>query len=474
MEQLHDQNLSRPLGLVLALALAVRLAFMPGLHASDDLFYRIHAHDLVTGDFEPVGHFKARVAFIAPLALCERLFGVNEIAAKFFLVACGVLEVAAVFWIGAMLAGRRAAVAAGIVAATVPNAVFWGGLTQPDLPASAFMALAAAFWIRGNGPGAGLAAGMAYLQRESSVLIWFFFAAAWMARRAPLRTLAMAAATFTAVVAAEMLYFWAARGDPLGRFHAATGQSYSLDVLSLYIPDLTHRLTTQIPSMMFNPLDAQFPYFAATFLLLPAAALGLRGDKRGLVPMLWWGTLFVAILFFPITFDPYRPAVVGHVKNLQPLVAPAAVAIGVWVAARRRAWPAVVAAAAIGLLGSWILQADSARRVEGAREAWRYVREHGGRCVTDPRTERLFTYWSKFEEGARPYPPSIEPGTLVVADDLWNGFLRRNYPPYAPPTPRPTWRLVHEHETMGRRSLRNPRQEPGVMNVTRVFEVDRR
>lgn len=470
MERLHDQNLSRPLGVVLGLALAVRLAFMPGIHASDDLLYRFHAHDMVTGDYVPEGHFKARVAFVAPLALCEELFGVNEVAAKLFPVACGLLEVAAVFWIGAMLAGRTAALAAGIVAATVPNAVFWGGLTQPDMPASAFMALAAAFWIRGSGPAAGLAAGMAYLQRESSVLIWFFFAAAWMMRRAPLRMLLTAGACSVAVLAVEMLYFWKVRGDPFGRFHAVTGPSYSMDVLDLYIPDLVRRLTTELPSMMFNPLDSQFPYFAATFLLLPAAAVGLRGDRRGLLPMLWWTALFAAILFFPIKLDPYRPAVVGHVKNLQPLVAPAAVAIGVWVAARRRAWAAVVAATAIGLLGCWILQADSARRVEGPRLAWRFVQERGGRCVTDPRTERLFTYWNKFGEGARPFPRDIEPGTLVVIDELWNAFLERTYPPYRPPEPRLNWRLLDEHETMGRRSLRRPSEAPGPMNRTRVYE----
>jgi hypothetical protein len=479
---------------LLLLALAVRLWLMPGIYVSDDLYYRIHAHDLLRGDFVPEGHFRARVGFIVPLAISEALFGVNDLAGVLFPMACGLLQVAAVYWIGCMLATRTAGLIAGLVAAMVPNSIFWGGLAWTDVPASAFMAVGAAFFIRAclapedrwAPAAAGLALGMAYLQRESSILLWFFFAVGVLMRRISLKRCAAVAGGFAAVVAAEMLYFTIARGDPLGRFHAATGASYSPEVLDFYIPDLAHRLTTKIPSMMFSPFDGEFPYFGGIFLLFAAACAVwlVRFDRGWRLPLVWWWTLFAAILFFPARLNPYRPAVVGQPKDLEPLVAGAAVVVGLFIASMRGRWRwvgrgAVVLTCAVGLLAAWKLKQDSTLRWVGPKQAYDYlVQQRASPIYTDPRTADLFRYWDKFREP--PFAHAFEtmqkpPAAIwVVYDEHWIDFLRRQYD-YG----EPGWLfrgILADHtyvrmcfHSPARRSWRHPFQDVGAGSITRVY-----
>lgn len=443
-----------PAGLLL-FALMLRLALMPGMYASDDLAYRIHAHNMLDGDFRPADHFTGRIGFIGPLAACEALFGVSDLAGVLFPMACGLLQVWAVYWIGCTLKSRAAGLAAGIVAATVPNSIFWGGLAWSDVPASAFMTLSVAIFLcdkRWAGAAAGAAMGVAYLQRESSVLLAMFFAAAWIFRLAPSRRVLWAAAGSIGVVSIEALVFWICWGDPLGRIHAITGGSYSEDVVAAYIPDLAHRLTVKIPSMMLYPLDGEFTFFGAVFLAALAAAVTLRGDVSARMPALWWGSLFVAIMFVPVYLSPYQPAVIGQPKDLEPLVPAAAVLVGLAVAGRwrRTAWAAVALVALLGVGAAFKLRVDSALRTAGPRAAHAFVA--GRPCVTDPRTAMMFRYWNGFDDTRVGEFGRAEAG-LRVYDDQWIGFLNKHYR-YAAPEPDPSWRAAFETRTPGRWSLR--------------------
>lgn len=437
-------------------ALAVRLALMPGMYASDDLAYRGHAHRMLTGGFRPVDHFTGRIGFIAPLAACEAMFGVNDLAGALFPTACGLLQVFAVYWIGCTIKSREVGLAAGIVAATVPNSVFWGGLAWSDVPASAFMALSVAFWLcdkRWSAAAAGAAMGAAYLQRESSVLLAAFFVAAWMFKLAPFRRVLWAAAGSIGVLVLESLVFWTLWGDPLGRVHAITAGSYSEDVVAAYIPDLTHRLTTKIPSMMFNPLNGEFPFFGAVFLAALVGAAVMRRDPSARRLLLWWASLFLAIMFVPVYLSPYKPAVIGQPKDLEPLVPAAAVLVGLAVAGRlrRSAWAAVSLVALLGVGAAFKLKVDSSLRTAGPKEAHAVLA--GRPCFTDARTAMMFRYWDGFATPERVREFREAPSGLVVYDEQWIGFLKHHYD-YKPPEPGPEWEVVHEIKTPGRWSLR--------------------
>lgn len=478
-----------PLAL-LAFALTVRLVFFSGMHVSDDLYYRIHAHDLLAGEFTPDSHFKARVGFIVPLALCERLFGVNDLSGALFPMACGLLGVMSVYWIGCMLASRAAGIIAGIMAATVPNSIFWGGLAQTDIPAAAFMTLSAAFFIRAcRAPdrwapvAAGLALGMAYLQRESAVLLGAFFIAAWLFRRVSFRQLLIAGVGFAAVLGVEMIYFTAVMGDPLGRFHATTGASFSPTVLEAYTPHLGRRLTYKIPSMLFNPLDDFAPYFGLLFPLAAVAAVVLlwKREKSVLLPLIWWASLFLVMMYIPFYLSPYRPAVIAHPKNLEPLTAAAAVVIGLWaVGARGKwrilSWGAVAGTAAIGLAAAMVNMHASSLRTKGPELAYEKIQEKGGRCFTDPRTAELFAYWGGFPEPRRaePFRDEMPSGSLVVVDDHWIAFLEEYYG-YKPPAIPDRWEEIYGVVTEPRQSIRallmGRRVRIGQGWMTRVYRV---
>lgn len=435
----------KPLLGLFAFALAVRILLFSGTHCGDDLIYRQHAHDTVKGTFVPHDHWSGRMAFVALLAAAEHTLGTSDVAAAVVPTLFWLAGLAAVYTIAG---GGAAGFTAGVVAASVPNSLLWGGTAMTDVPSAALMALSAALFVRacGTGRGAalsGMVLGAAWLMRESAILLLPFLA---IARRP--RPAACALAGFAAVLIGEAACLGAATGDPLARFHFAQQDPTVSEGEKIHQPDLAWRLTGQIPSMMLNPADRDAAYFGFFFVAAAVAAFAVRRQQAALLPLLWGGAVLAAVLWLPQSLSPFQLAIHAHPQKLEPLVAPAAVLIGLAATTnRRRALVALLIVSNLAL--AWVLKFDNDYRIDGARAAHRRLAGEPGPISTDERTALLFMIWDGFPDPprARPVPAPVvisrEPvpaGTVVEwehvtpgrrrlrsAERLWNDYTTRIY-----------------------------------------------
>jgi hypothetical protein len=456
---------------------ALKAAYFSGTHVSDDLFYRQAARAMNRGTFEPRDHFSGRVAFIVPLALGERIAGGADFVAAVVPGACWIVEVLAIAWIGGVLISSTAGRIAGVLAATAPNALFWSGFAMTDVPASAFMTLSVAFFLRGARSSSlgwacasGVSLGWAWLQRESAILAALAIGAFWLSRRARGRDVLTAAACCLGVVLVEAGYFLFAVGDPLGRFHLATGPSFGAEHFWRHSHSLLERLTYQIPSMLVNPADPAFVYSGILF----GGALLASVRRRVTEPLVWFGALFVGILLLPISLSPYRPAVIAHPKNLLALAAPTCLALGAGLASLRPAWRWGTAGAIVAahLAFGWVLKFDNDYRLDGARAALEFLRQRGAPCVADERTAFLYEIWDG-PGRARTFGDE-RPGDTVVINEHWLEFMKTEYGK-EPPRVDPGWSREFSRVTPARLRLRPllagrfERAGPGY--VTTVYRV---
>lgn len=474
--------------LLLVAALGVRVAFGPSLHCSDDLMYRSLGHDLVEGRYEIENHFSARVAFTSALAACERLFGVGRYSGAAFPLACSLLMVGAVFWATARIGSLGAAAAAAALVACTADNVYWGSIAQTEVPAAALMTISGLLFLRcAEGPRwsvlAGAALGGAYLIRENSILLFAFFGLAWLMRMCRLRDVVVVGAMLVGVMSAEALVMWAVTGDPLKRFAVMHGASYSPAVVAYYTPDPVYRFTLAIPSMLFNPFDPQAPHFGLLFPAAAVATIHLLWKREAWVkPMLvWWAAVFAALTFAPYSFKPLLPALAAYPPYFEPLVAPAAIVLGMYAASGgflRQLLLCVVLAT--GLLSAEIMQEDSRVRVEGPQKAYEKISAERAVTVSDPRTAALFRYWNGFREKERfqvfpESPDALARGTCVVVDERWIEAQNAWYG-YQPPEwidAPPNGREILYFVTAGRPRVRRPWERPVSGNVTIVYRIER-
>lgn len=223
------------ISIVLALAIAAICTdiFYIGFLASDDSLYNSYASQLAAGNFTlPVKHWAFRYTVIVPLAGLINIFGVGESTIQILTFTYVGMMLALLIIITQRIAGHTAAFMTALFAATAPMLVTSASILNADVPEALFLLTSIALFYVGwhHRPhtnkwflGAGLAAGMAMLTRETAYGIGLFYALFAlrfaMQRMRPFVWLAIG--TFL-VIGAEMLMYAAAGESPFYRLISAT------------------------------------------------------------------------------------------------------------------------------------------------------------------------------------------------------------------------------------------------------------
>ena len=224
-------RLSRVNGwLAVALALAAVLVALNwvGYDGADDRSYALGAEAWFR-HFPAVGadHWATRHTVVLPVALSLALFGRHEfaLAVPSLVYFFGFLAVN--FHFARRLVNERVAGVLVMGLAATPAFVVQASYINIDIAEAFFASLS--FWLflagtRGGGAAAmfaaGAAAGLAFLTRETSLVLAVFFAVCFLFDAIPARRqYAWLALGFIAAVGAEMAYFGAMTGDVFYRYH---------------------------------------------------------------------------------------------------------------------------------------------------------------------------------------------------------------------------------------------------------------
>ncbi len=224
-----------PVILVLALAIATIniYVFYLGFIASDDSLYNSYAAAIAAGDITlPEKHWAFRWTVIVPLAGLIAMVGVSEQTILILTLGYLVALIATLTWITHRFAGPASAFWVAILAATTPLLVTLSTTVNADIPEAVFLlASVTMFYIAWYHRldlgrlflGAGVAAGLAMLTRETAYGIGLFYALyflryGWRVPR-PFILLGLGA---LAILSIEMTCYVAAGESPFYRLISAT------------------------------------------------------------------------------------------------------------------------------------------------------------------------------------------------------------------------------------------------------------
>lgn len=392
-----------------------------GFMQSDDLMYASTAaawagHGPTLADH----HWGLRHAIVLPMALCFKIFGVNEFALELTPVFYTLLLIGVVCWCAWAAAGVWSGLFAALAMASVPMIVSSASVLCSDDAEAVFIVLSIASFHRGcerKHAGllilAGVLAGLAAITRETTVCLAVFYAGLLaFGHGGDRRIYAWVVLGGVLVAGTDLVLLWAASGDPLYRIHT-TLRGIAADNPGLpdrvpLLPRWAGTLVMVFASNAIGPLP---------WLAIPAAiAVARRPDRdrrTGLARLL---LLFAAIWFAILT-------VVLRSLFLEPryqtvAVATLAISLGIVLDRSMRAahWRNPVLAMAFLTMSGMVLNALTDRNlIFSERKLVEIVRASPGRYRTDPAT-LLGARWLLAVDGLENHvearPP--EPGDTFV------------------------------------------------------------
>jgi hypothetical protein len=477
---------------LLAGALALRLALFTGLQGNDDTIYSRIAYGLSQGDLAPRADvFWMRLGYVVPIAVLYKVLGVHVVALVLPNLAASLVLVGLAYRFGKELYGETEARLAAAFVALLPMDVFHATEAHSDLPMAALGTLSIyLLWTALRGKegrraggmalSAGLILGWAHLTKESAFL-FLLAALPWVRDRRAWAGLGLAAAGFAAVVAAELLLYGIALGDPFARVRTAQATQESL----MGGPGGIGPRLMDLLGTLFIPLGAKFPYTGGFFWPATAGLAWVAArDRASSGWVAFWGlAVLLFIAFWPRSLVPYRPVMLLHARVLAPLAVPAALLSARFLSAAllarwpRAAWAGPPLLAAVGLFCSLRLHQDGIRQRWGIEESYTQLRSRTGQLVvTEPRSAEMLRFLSGYRPaftavGYTPADPPPAAGTLLL-DDERRVALHEGWDGVTPPgwwrAKEPPREVLFERERGAPWRLRGPSGPPDRVILSRV------
>lgn len=469
---------------ILAVALAVRLFLYIGYQGADDRNYVAYAVNFAHGgDIAAKGladPWIARIGAWMPMGLLIKAFGLHEWVLTAYSLACSLAGIVAAVLALRLLFDTRLALLAAALLAVYPNDVFYSTRAFGDEAVGFWCSLAFLLYlVAGRFPSwrlyllTGLTLGIAYLTKETALLLAAPIAILWWKNRSPApRMLIWMACGFLIVLLAELVIWQALAGDPFYRWKAATGIRDALFPVKHY-STLFDYIPGPLPGEIFRSnnslVEAALMFMTNEefgFLFYFVFPISIWAIVRGKAPALPLALLVVCIsllqLFFPLQFPTYT---LNRDPRYYTPLSIAALALLVWwtMHLKPRARTAVLGFAAItwipclyiGTISSDMsLQREVTRfvRNEADRTVWMSNRMAADVIVLGENAEglRIGIHWIGAEPpaGGKPLANSalraMRPGTPAVreAGEIHGGYVILAGPASAP-LPE-SWEMVRE------------------------------
>ena len=309
------------------MALALRLFLYIGYQGADDRNYVAYAVNFAQGGDiiakQLADPWIARIGAWMPMGLLIMAFGLHEWVLTAYSLACSLAGIALAVLALRQLFDTRLALMTAALLAVYPNDVFYSTRAFGDEAVGFWCAAAFFLYLVAEKRSSwqlslltGLALGIAYLTKETALLLGAPIAILWwMKRWPPPRMLAWLAVGFLAVLALELSVWQSLTGDPFYRWKAATGIRDALFPVKEY-----KSLFDYIP----GPLPSEI--FRSSNTLVEAALMFMTNEEFGFLfyfvfPISIWAAvrrqaaalplallvvcLTLLQLFFPLQFPTY-------------------------------------------------------------------------------------------------------------------------------------------------------------------------
>jgi 4-amino-4-deoxy-L-arabinose transferase-like glycosyltransferase len=383
-----------PPALVLAWSVAMVWFAWVGFISSDDFFYAVGAEGWLR-QFPYLGetHWELRHPFVLSMAASFALFGKGEYPMVLVTTAYHLAMIALVYVMVSRLFAVREGMAAGFLLGATPLMMVWATIANEDIPEAFFILLS--FWLFFSARSvdhparrlflAGLAAGLAWLCKETAVGLLLFFGICFLVGyRYPRRLYWIMAAGFALFWLGEWIFYWHQTGDFLYRIRLDLDQGSSRHVMPVKIPGTGNvEVNTWLNPILSLLINDEFGLLFVLALPAMVWAWRARGMEAEQVAFLRLSVGLAAVWFMTIGYlIPLRD--LPRYYTVTTILA--VIVVAIWLArgvSRKVAIPLTIAYLSLNLALVYVSNRDP---LWGARQLVDMAHKQAGTIHTDPIT----------------------------------------------------------------------------------------
>jgi len=392
LHKMQGQQTASVFAVVMLVAITFRWLGYTGYFGSDEVTYTDSAFRIVNGDWRLDDYVGAnRLGVNLPVAAFAWLFGTTEFSAALFSLLCSLGEVALVTWAAFRMFGRRTALFAGLLIATLPSHVHFAGRMMADSPLC--LTITAAFVLFHEGEArrwpmgyflAGVCAGLSFWIKPVTLFVFgILLVYPLLVRRLDWHWLWMAAGLVLSMAVNGLIFkvwtgnFWYVfdvmrERRSSGYLEAGTSAGEIFSAAHLYLVYLFGKI-------YHTGLLAYLAVLGLVLVWLHHRATPLR-ERQAAAYVLFWALGLVLILsVLPVGFNPLI-FVPKQTNYMLIFVAPLCLLAGYGLAQMplRVAGAVTAAAMVLGFLFALLLQGSVAVFTANSWASLRYVQAHPG------------------------------------------------------------------------------------------------
>lgn len=293
--------------LILGFSILLRISFFPGISNSDTFAYCQVADNFNKGGFNITREtllYSFRYPVWFPIAILFRIFGINDFSACLWPILCSTGSIILAYLLGKLLFDKAFGLLGALLLSFFPVSLATAMEPLPDHVIQFLTAIGIYLFLRFEKNRAGfkpyffigLLVGIAYLSRETAVLVLlFFFSYILFKSRLSYRHIYILFGVIF-VFLVEMFFYYLKVGNPFLRFHILS------EVITLLreVPGNYHFSLLYYPKTLLGITKeglANFSFFFHLFGLSLLFCFVTKKSRQIIIPLIWFLTLFLYLEF---------------------------------------------------------------------------------------------------------------------------------------------------------------------------------
>ena len=395
--------------LIVLFAAALRLIFFSGIGASDDLLYTSYAYEMSKNEFSfPANHHGTRLGLLYPVSIFYRLFGVNEFSSNAFVFLTSIAGIVLIFYFGKIFFNEKVGLSAAFLLSFFPLDLVFATKLLSDAPSSFFLSLCVFLFLVGEKSKisfrknlsffmSGIAIGIAYLIRETALLIVLFFGFYAIFYKKIKLNYFLIFFGFMIIFALESIIFQVNTGDFLFRYHSITSSWQEVIKYSG-----TYRGTFPLSLFYFPYIIFTNAYFGLfyPFIIIAIFYSISKKEKKSYPFILWFLSLFLYLSFGTTNFLEYRPfAAIPRVLTIVTL--PALILLSHFLSEKNLIISKILKPLTMGLLlltSIGFIYLEKSTSIDNLKSIYPSIKQLDKPIYTDPRSKLVLEYLSGYSK----------------------------------------------------------------------------
>ena len=397
---------------IIAFGFILRLIFFSGIATSDDLLYTSYAYDMSKDSYSfPERHQGTRLGLVYSVSVFYKLFGINDISSVLFVFLTSIAGIILIYCFGKTFFNEKVGLVSAFLLSFFPLDVIFATKLLSDLPSAFFLSLGVFFFLFGEKTASslktkisylasGLFIGIAYLIRETALIVLIFFIAyAVFYKKARLNYLFIFLG-FIPIFLIESYIFLINTGDFLFRYHILSAYSNVAASYGFFGRAALPYSLFYYPYIILTSLGKLGIFYPFMLVSIIYAAIC---KKKGAYPLIiWLISLLLYLSFGTTSLTSYIPFFATP-RYLMIITFPGILLLAYFLTDMAKAKRKLIAPLILGILlitsiGFVYLDKDGRQSTDNLKSIYPFISQLDKPVYTDARTKMALEYLSGYSK----------------------------------------------------------------------------